>query len=84
MVLEFLGYKGFENHQNISYFNMVPNDITCELMKNYGKALYILQELISEPRKAHVDEVPLSHGMKCHLWVNLGVICLFASSFLFI
>ena len=63
---------------------MVPNSITCELLKNYGKVLSILQDLISEPRKAHVDELPLSHGMKCHLWVNLGVICLFASSFLFI
>lgn len=47
-----------------------------KLMKNYGKALSTEYELISEPRKADVDEVPLSCGTKCHLPVNLGLICL--------
>lgn len=53
-------------------------------MKNYGKALFIARELISEPRQAGADEVPLSYSMKFHLRVNLGLIRLFASSFLFI
>lgn len=47
-----------------------------KLMKNYGKALSTECELISKPRKADVDEVLLSYGMKCHLPVNLGLICL--------